>query len=77
MKTNFINQLEKVVPGLAGMFYMLLEKDLVRVYRDYVEETKRKQAMSEEEAKDEADLIRRIEEESRADSEKMAGFEHS
>lgn len=56
---------------------MLMEKDLVRVYREYVAELKRKQEMSEEQAKDEADLLKRIEEESKNDSEKMAGFVHS
>ena len=77
MKASFIKQMDKVIPGLAGMFYMLLERDLKRVYYDYVQEIKRKLAMSEEEAKDEADLIKKIEEESRKDCEKMAGFKHS
>jgi len=36
MKKNTIRELDKVVPGLSGLFYMLLEKDLVRVYREYV-----------------------------------------
>ena len=33
--------------------------------------------MSEEQAKDEADLLRKIEEEAKIDSEEMASFEHS
>ena len=36
-------ELDKVCPGLSGMFYSIVEKDLVRVYKDYEAEKKRKE----------------------------------
>ena len=43
------------------MLYSIIERDMVRVYREYAEEKKRRQEMSEEEAKDEAELLQKIE----------------
>ena len=77
MKTNFIREMDKIVAGLAGMFYMLLERDFVRVYREYVEETKRKQAMSAEDVKDQAELAKFIEEHARTSSKRMTNYQHS
>jgi hypothetical protein len=47
------------------------------VYREYDEDQKRRRAMSEEEAKDEKELIEQIEVEARRDVEFMASFKHS
>lgn len=38
--------------GLSGLFYGIIERDLIRVYREYSEEKKRKMEMTEEEAQD-------------------------
>jgi hypothetical protein len=77
IKENVVELLNKYAEGVAGLFYGLVERDLIRVYREYDEEQQRRREMSEEEAKDEADLIRQIEEEANRDAEAMAAFEHS
>jgi hypothetical protein len=52
--------LDQIIPGFSGMFYSIIERDLHRIYREYTEEKARKQQMSEEEAKDEAELLKKI-----------------
>ena len=47
------------------------------MYREYAEEKQRRNQMSQEEAEDEAQLIKQIEEEGQRDAERMAAFEHS
>jgi hypothetical protein len=37
---------------MAPLFYSIVERDLVRIYREYSEEEQRKRERSEEEAKD-------------------------
>jgi len=46
--------MDAFLPGLSGMFYSIIEKDLIRVYREYLAEKKRKLEMTVEEAQDEA-----------------------
>lgn len=61
IKRGFIASFDQLIPGFSGMLYSIIERDMVRVYREYAEEKKRRQEMSEEEAKDEAELLQRIE----------------
>lgn len=61
IKVNAVKLLDKFAPGLAGLFYGIVERDLIRVFREYDEEQKRKNEMTEEEAKDEAELLKQIE----------------
>ena len=35
IKLRVVGIINQYAPGLAEMFYMLIEKDLVRVYREY------------------------------------------
>ncbi len=77
LKANTIKFLDKYAPGLSGLFYSIIERDLIRIYKEYDEEKKRKQGMTEEEAKDETELLKQIEEESAKDVDFMASFEHT
>jgi hypothetical protein len=77
IKRGFIQSFDQLIPGFSGLLYSVIERDMVRVYREYAEEKRRRQEMSEEEAKDEADLLKKIEQEAGEDAEAMAAFEHS
>lgn len=77
MKRGFVESFDQIIPGFAAMLYTLIERDLVRIYREYITEKKRRQEMSAEQAQDEADLLKRIEAEGKQDAEEMASFEHS
>lgn len=61
IKVNAIKLLDKYASGLAGLFYGIVERDLIRIFREYDEDQKRKNEMTEEEAKDEAELLKQIE----------------
>jgi hypothetical protein len=37
-----------MIPGFSGMLYSIIERDLVRIYREYITEKKRRQEMSAE-----------------------------
>lgn len=69
--------LEKYAAGFSGMFYSIVEKSLIQMYKEYEEEQKRKRQMSKEEAKDEEQLVAQIEVEAHKDVEFMASFQHS
>jgi hypothetical protein len=37
MKINTVRELDRVVPGLSGLFYSIIERDLFRIFREYYE----------------------------------------
>lgn len=77
IKANTVKLLDKYAAGLSGLFYGIIERDLFRIYREYGEEKKRKQEMTEEEAQDEAELLEQIESGAEKDVDFMASFQHS
>jgi hypothetical protein len=48
MKRGFVESFDQIIPGFAAMLYTLIERDLVRIYREYITEKKRRQEMSAE-----------------------------
>jgi len=46
MKTNTVRELDRVVPGLSGLFYGIIERDLLRIYREFIDEEKRRREQS-------------------------------
>lgn len=46
IKLQAVSTMEPVLPGIAGMFYGLVERDLFRIYNEYKAEEERKKQMS-------------------------------
>lgn len=43
IKRGFTQSFEHLIPGFSGLLYSIMERDLVRIYREYITEKKRKQ----------------------------------
>ena len=35
IKANAIKHIDRVASGMAGLFYSIIERDLVRIYREF------------------------------------------
>lgn len=66
-----------MLPGLSGLLYSLIEKNLLKAYEDYKLEEQRKQQQTREEAQSEQQLVELIREVAGRDSQNMAGLGHS
>ena len=74
LKNNIVNELNEYVPSLSIMFYSVIEKDILRIYKEYKDDKNRRNQMTEEDIKDEAELMNLMEEESAKDIDYLTNF---
>lgn len=77
IKRQTIQVLNPILPGLSGMLYALIERDLLRIYQEYKVEQERKNQMTNEDAQNEERLLEMIKEAGERDASKLAEHTHS